>query len=237
MTKERSSAVIVGVFFITATLFFMIGLSVYSPVINSPDYLERVHPNWLTVVSGILVELLGILSIPLIAVFLLPILRKFSQELAVTYVVFRSIEALLLMGVSICTLSLIRVSQGYLAAVGPAADGYREIGVSIQAMSHWAFVFSVGFVFPITALILNIVLYRSRLVPRVISAWGFIAAAILLAGTVLDVFELFTGMSDSTLEAILSTPIAVQEMVLALWLIFRGFNPAAIETLGSHPGD
>ena len=68
--------------------------------------------------------------------------------------------------------------------------------------------FAVGLVFPITALMLNTVLYKSRLVPRVISAWGFLAAALLLAGTVLDLFELFTDISESTLEATLTIPIA-----------------------------
>ena len=228
MTRERSSAVIVGIFFIAATLFYVVGQIVHGPIVGSQDYLQGIYPSRLTVVGGIFIELLGILSIPMIAVFMLPILRKHSHGLAVGYVVFRSIEALLLIGVSICTLSLIHISQCYLGAAGPGADTYREIGASLQAVRHWTFVFSVGLVFPLTALLLNGALYKFRLVPRLISAWGFIAAAILLTGTVLDVFELLTGMSDSTLEAILSLPIAVQEMVLALWLIFRGFNFKAI---------
>ena len=77
---------------------------------------------------------------------------------------------------------------------------------------------------------LNFVLYRSRLVPRFISAWGFFGGALLLAGTLLDSFGLLAGVQATTLEAVLSLPIAVQEMVLALWLIIKGFDPRAINS-------
>ena len=72
------------------------------------------------------------------------------------------------------------------------------------------------------------VLYRSKLIPRFISAWGFIAAALLLTGSVLIMVDMFTGISDLGLELIFALPIAVNEMVLAIWLIVKGFNPTAI---------
>lgn len=228
MSTSRTSAVIVGGLFIAATVFFMIGQSVHGPIIGSPDYLEIAYPNRFAIIGGVLIELIGVLSIPLIAVYVLPILRKHNHGLSVAYVVFRSIETMLLVGVSICTLSLIRISQGYLDAAGAGTNLFQEIAVSIQTVSHWTFLVAVGLVFPITALMLNAVLYKSRLVPRVISAWGFIGAVILFGGTVLDLFDLFPGVSESMLEAILTIPIAVNEMVLALWLIFKGFNPTVI---------
>ena len=73
-----------------------------------------------------------------------------------------------------------------------------------------------------------LVLYRSKLIPRFISAWGFIAAALLLVGSVLIMFDAFAGISESGLELIFALPIAVNEMVLAVWLIVKGFNPSAI---------
>jgi hypothetical protein len=228
MNTRRTSAVTVGVLFIVATVFFMIGQSVHGPVIGSPDYLKNAYPNRLAIIAGVLLELAGVLAIPLIAVYLLPILRRHNQGLAVAYVVFRSMETMLLVGASICTLSLIRISQGYLDAAGAGTDFFQAIAASIQAVSHWTFLAAVGLVFPITALMLNAVLYKSRLIPRIISAWGFLGAVILFAGTVLDLFDLFAGVSELMLEAILTIPIAVNEMVLALWLIIKGFNPAAI---------
>jgi len=93
MNTNRTSAVIVGVLFIVATVFFMIGPSIHGPIIGSPDYLENAHPNRLAVICGVLVELVGVLAIPLIAVYVFPILRKHSRGLSVGYVVFRSIKA------------------------------------------------------------------------------------------------------------------------------------------------
>lgn len=61
----------------------MIGQSIHGPITGSPDYLEKAHPNRLTVIYGVLVELVGVLAIPLIAVYVLPILREHSRGLSV----------------------------------------------------------------------------------------------------------------------------------------------------------
>ena len=133
MTRERSSAVIVGIFFISATLFYVVGQIVHGPIVGSLDYLRGIYPNRMTVVGGIFIELLGILSIPMIAVYMLPILRKHSHGLAVGYVIFRSLEALLLIGVSICTLSLIHIRQA-----NPGTSGTtKSSGSRDPATSSW----------------------------------------------------------------------------------------------------
>ena len=62
--------------------------------------------------------------------------------------------------------------------------------------------------------------YRSRLIPRWLSVWG-IAAVIL--GTAACVLALY-GDNPTTDYAPLFLPIAVQEMVLAVWLIAKGFS-------------
>jgi hypothetical protein len=74
------------------------------------------------------------------------------------------------------------------------------------------------------------VLYRSKLVPRFISAWGFIAAIALLTGSVLINIDMFTGISEVGLELIFALPIAVAEIMLSIWLIVKGFNPSAIDS-------
>ena len=72
-------------------------------------------------------------------------------------------------------------------------------------------------------------LYQSKLVPRWISVWGLIAAVLLLAGTVLEMLEVFSEFPVGGRELIYAAPIAVNEMVLAVWLIVKGFNPSALE--------
>jgi hypothetical protein len=112
---------------------------------------------------------------------------------------------------------------------------FQNIGSSIQSEISWAFSIYV-IVFAIGALMFYSVLYKSKLVPRWLSGWGFAGAAFLLTGSVLIMVDVFTGISELGFELIFATPIAVNEMVLAIWLIVKGFNPSAIAS-GSAKGD
>jgi hypothetical protein len=226
MNTHRKTAIIVGILFIIATAFLFVGEAFYDPILSSLDYLEIAYPNRNTVVIGILLEFACVIAIPLIPVFLFPVLKKHNEALALGYVGFRFLEAVLFMVVQINKLSLINVSQGYLDNGGMDASFFQNMGSSIQAENIWAFSIYV-LVFAIGTLMLNWVLYRSKLVPRFISAWGLIAAIVMLIGTVLVMLEAFTGVSDVALQLVIAAPIAVQEMVLAVWLIVKGFNPSA----------
>jgi hypothetical protein len=70
------------------------------------------------------------------------------------------------------------------------------------------------------------VFYQSKLIPRWLSGWGLIAIMMNLASALLVLFDLIGHLS--TVQVVLSVPIGVQEMVLAVWLIVKGFNPSAI---------
>ena len=226
MNAHRKTAIIVGVLFIIATAVLFIGGAFYEPILSSPDYLDTAYPNRIIVIIGILLEFAKIPAIALIPVFLFPILRKHYEAFALGYVVFRHLEAVLLVGIEINKLSLISVSRDYLNEGGTDAV-LQNIGSWIQSVNEWAFLMYL-LVFTLGALMFYSVLYASKLIPRFISAWGFIAAALLLIGSVLIMFDMFAGISESGLELIFALPIAVNEMVLAVWLIVKGFNPSAI---------
>ena len=77
----------------------------------------------------------------------------------------------------------------------------------------------------------NYVMYRSGLVPRWLSGWGLVGAALSL------VAYLFIGFTQdfgfSTVSSVLHIPIALQEMVLAVWLIAKGFNLSAVRSIAT----
>ena len=204
-----------------------VGGAFYDPFLSSPDYLDITYPNRIVVIIGILLEFTKIPAIALIPVFLFPILRKHNEALALGYVGFRFLEAVLLVGIDINKLSLINVSRDYLNTGGMDASYSQNIGNWIQSVNDWTFSIYL-IVFTLGALMFYSVLYRSKLIPRFISAWGFLAAALLLTGSVLIMVDAFTGISALGLELIFALPIAVNEMVLAVWLIVKGFNPSAI---------
>ena len=217
-----------GILFIIATVMLFVGGVVYNPILGSPDYLDIAYPNRTIVIIGILLEFTIVPAILLIPVFLLPILKKHNEALALGYVGFRFLEAVLIIVIESFRLSLINVSQDYLTSGGMDASYSQNLGSAIQAVSNWTFSLYV-IVFALGALILYFVLYKSNLVPRIISAWGIIAAVLMLIGTVLGMVGMFAGISLVTLNLIFATPIAVQEMVLAAWLILKGFNPSEID--------
>ena len=236
MSEERTyshkrSAITIAVLFIIATVVFSLAELIYAPILNAPDYLETIYPNRIQVMVGLLIQVGSLVAVPLIAVVFYPILRRQSEILALAYVVMRSFEALLLIGVGeINKLSLIGLSKEYIAGGGAERQVIEHIGASIQSVNYWGAeagpVFLLFFV--IGAIILNILLFQSRLVPRWISLAGTVSAVLLLSGSLFYTFELIS----PTLATGLMVPIAVQEMVFALWLIFKGFDERALKDLG-----
>jgi len=225
MNSNRKTARIVGVLFIIATASIF-AESLYGPILSSPDYLDITYPNKIIVIIGILLESIMIPAMFLIPIFLFPILKKHNKVLALGYIGFRSLEAVLISIAEINKLSLVNLSRNYLNKGGADASYFQSIGSSIQSKLYWVNTDGVIYVviFAIGALILNSALYKSKLIPRFISAWGFIAAITILTGSILSAFTDI----PLVIAILLIAPIALQEMVFAVWLIFKGFNPAAI---------
>ena len=73
-------------------------------------------------------------------------------------------------------------------------------------------------------MMLYTVLYRSKIIPRFISGWGLISAVLIFTGVLLGMLELNLNFPGMSFELIFVIPIAIQEMVMALWFIFKGFN-------------
>lgn len=225
---HRKTAVIVGVLFIIATAFLFIGEAIYKPILDSPAFLDLAYPNRSTVTLGILLEFTIVLAIPLIPIVFFPVLRKHSEVLAVGYVVFRALESVILITVAeINKLSLIGLSQAYLNAEQVDAAYFQAIASGIQAENLWGDTSGVLYnvVFVIGAVILYLVLYQSKLIPRWLSVWGFMACATLLTAALASPFVTLPAI----VNVLLVFPIAVQEMVMALWLIFKGFNLSALK--------
>jgi len=219
----RKNAIIVGILFVIATAFLFIGDAFYGPVLDAPDFVEIAYPQRFPATVGMLIEFTCVLAIPLIAVFAFPVLKRHSEPLALGYVVFRLFEALLFVIVDINKLSLINASQGYLAG-GAGADFFQNMGSFVESWNTWGWVFYV-LVFAFGALIFYTALYQSKLVPRWISGWGWIAAIMIMASALMSMFEVNL---PETVYGLLWLPIAVQEMVMAIWLMIKGFNTSAL---------
>jgi hypothetical protein len=103
----------------------------------------------------------------------------------------------------------------------PSASAHIEtLGHLLQSTGAITFTLGAEIVFGLTALILNYVFMQTRIVPRWISIWGFVAGALLLAKGVMIIL----GLPVEAIEVAFTVPIALNEMVLAVWLILKGFT-------------
>jgi hypothetical protein len=125
---------------------------------------------------------------------------------------------------SISPLPLIDLSQAYIQAGAPDPSYFQTAGAFALAERAWASQMLLVF-FALSALVLYTILYQSRLLPRFIPIWGFIAVASVVAGNVIGMPDFAEGFHFTQL---LVLPIILNELFLAIWLIAKGFKPSAI---------
>ncbi|MFO7792411.1 MAG: DUF4386 domain-containing protein [Candidatus Saliniplasma sp.] len=225
-TKHRKTAIIVGVLFIIGTVAGILSLVFSGPVVDVPDYLDQVAAHSNRLILAALCVLTMSLSLALIPVVVYPVLRKHNETLALGYVIFRgALETFTCIATVISWLVLITFAQGLIGTGGVEALSIEATGAALKDASIWIGKIGV-IVFILGALMFYTVLYRSQLVPRWISGWGLIAAMPFLAAGFLVMFGIIGHMS--TVDSLLQLPLALQEMVLAVWLIVKGFNPEAL---------
>jgi hypothetical protein len=225
MMSHRAAARVVGALFIMATGSFSLSVVLLEPVVGAPDFLAQVSLSEARVAAGVLLELVNHIAVVGIAVVIYPALKPFSQRLALGYVAARSIEAVFFAIGTIHLLTLVFVSHEFVAAGAPPASHFDTLGGILLAGHDWDNAALAFTAFSLGALILNYALYRTRLVPRWISAWGLLAAASILAARLMIISGLELSSATVTM---LDAPIFLQEMVFAVWLIVRGFDASAL---------
>jgi hypothetical protein len=230
MQTSRRLAVVAGVLFIVATVADVISRAVLvQPILGAPDYLARVSANDGQVLLGALFLVIGAAAAAGIAMALYPVLRTHNEGLALGSVGFRLIEGALYLGIVACLLVLVTLSRESESAGATASSAYEASGALLLAARDALGEVAV-LAFGPGALMYYVLFYRTRLLPRWLSTWGVLAIVLLMTSGVLVMLGIAEPMS--TTQIVLALPIALQEMVLAVWLIARGFNPVAV---GSEP--
>ena len=221
MDSNRKTAIIVGVLFLIATVIIIIG-GIFSLSIYESDYLTAVSANENQVIFGALLEIIAAAAIVGIPIAMFPILKKHSEGLALGYVGTRIFEGLTIFLNTIILLSILALSQEFVNTVTPDASYFQTSGALLLAVREQISIL-VDFPFPLGAMIFSYLLYQTKLTPRWLAALGLIGGALWLATVPVRMF----GLSPPSIE-ILALPIAAQEMILAVWLIVKGFNSSAI---------
>ena len=230
MASSKKIAITVGVLFIIATVAGVLSVVYLETVLTDPEYLVSFAANESRVITGTILDLVGAGAFVVLAIVIFPILKKHNENMALGYVVARSFEAVPFIIANISLLSLLSLSQEYVGGVAPNTDYFLPVGTGLLAAYDWTQLLGPRILASLAALPFYIALYQSKLLPRWISIWGLVGAPLYFASGMLGVFGLLD--PSSTLSILLFLPAALLEMVLAVWLIIRGFNPEAI---GSEP--
>ena len=224
MNSNRKTAIIVGALYIIGTVAGMLG-EIFGPNLDAPDYLANLSTNEKQVlIRALLFFTMAVLTVG-ISIYLYPILKKYNEALALGHVVFRTIETVFFTVSAISLLTLLTLSQEFVKAGTPDASYFQILATSLLAAGKWAGGVFATIAFSLSAMMLNYVLYRSKLLPRWLSGWGLIGAALYLGSGFLP---LFGHDPRSTINLLMDAPTFLQEMVLAALLIVKGFNSAAI---------
>jgi hypothetical protein len=215
---DRQAATIIGALYIIGTVSGVLGLAIMPSFVAGTNVLEQIAAHRTATIAGALLVLtMGFALSALPAVFY-PIGRRFSEVLSMGYVIFRgALEGTVYVISAFIWLVLIAMSAEPSVATAP-------IAAVLQTAERLVWEQLIALPFVIGAFMFYWVLYRARLVPRWVSIWG-------LAGAILYLAAPLARMAGLDLD-FLMFPLAIQEMVLALWLIVRGFDA---ETLRAAP--
>lgn len=154
---------------------------------------------------GVVMMLLNSVVVVSIGAFVFPILRPHSAPVAIGY-------------------AATRLFEGALLAVGTVALVTGAVAINVLAYNVAMAGLGIG------SLFFCLVLYRARLVPRVLAGSGFLAYAAFATGSVLELF----GVAGAGLWA--AVPGGVFELVFATWLLVRGFRtPTAVPAAAQAP--
>jgi hypothetical protein len=223
MNLSRKTARFVGALFLISNVTFILGAIVLiESILTAPDYLALVSANRTQVILGVLLELINGIAYVGIALLMFLILKQRFESLALGYVIFRMIEFVMQVAADLGLLSLLNLSEHFVGAGAPGSSSFQTIGALLLAERSWAFQM-LNLIFGISALMFYSMLYKLKLIPRFISIWGLIGAALVLVNTMLDMFGLSLGIFGN-----LGILMLLNELFLGVWLIVKGFNSSAI---------
>ena len=227
MDPLRWTALLGGALYLLTFASSIPAVLVLDPVLSDPGYVLGSGADT-RVVLGSILDIVNTLACIGTAVVLYPVVKRFSPRLALGFVASRILEAALLSVAVVSLLAVVTLRQDLGGAAGGDADALLTVAAALVAVRDWAFLLGTGLA-AANALLLGTAMLRSRLVPRIIPLMGLVGAPLLLAANVATM--LGTNEQFSLLSALALPGIFFWELSLGIYLVAKGFRPAALATL------
>lgn len=220
MIKHRKISLTAGLLYLL-TFVSIPTLTLYTQV-KSTNYILGSGSDTSAIIGGVLEIIIALAGIGT-AVVLFPILKKQNESGALSLVAARILESsAILVGVAFI-LTIVTLHKN-----GAGANSLA-ISHTLALLYDRMFLLSQSFMPAICDLILGILLYRSRLVPRGLSMIGIIGGPLLLV----SYFAVMFGAIDqhAPITGLSAIGVALFEFSLGVWLVVKGFNPKAVTEL------
>ena len=223
MKSNKKTGRLVGLLFL---IIFATGITVYQilqgPVLFSDVFLTTTSANSNEIIiSTLLLFFSGITSV-VIAAILLPIFKKYSITLAFLYLSFSIISVIAISSDNISVLSLLELSQEYTKNGTDNSDILTTLG-NVFYKKHWWTHYMSLLISCFPVFILYYTLYLSKLIPKIISIVGIIAVILMF-------IEILFSILGNSISMNILLPIGLIQLILPLWLIFKGLNSPTLET-------
>lgn len=224
MNTNRKLAIITGVLFIVATVMGVLSAGMVGTIIGSAEYLTEMATNANLVYTSVISNFIMAGCVTAISITLYPILKQVNELKAVGYLAARIFEGIILAAAGLIWLVLVPLGQEFIEAGMPQNSHFQTLGDVLVSLNNAGFTLGANIVFGLTAVLLNDILFRYKLVPKFISIWGFIGGALILILGIVKFFD----MATTPVEIAFTVPIALNEMVLAVWLIAKGVKAESL---------
>jgi hypothetical protein len=218
MDPLRKTALVAGLLYVI-TFVSIPTLVLYGPVLSDPNYIVGPGPDTPVIIGAILEVIVALAGVGT-AVVLYPVVKRQNEAAALGLVGSRTLEGAAIVAGVVSLLSLVTLRQA------GAGAGALATGQALAASYNWFFLLGQSLMPVVNALLLGSLLYRSRLVPRILPLVGLIGAPILLASDIAVLFGLWDRISAPS--GLLALPIALWEFSLGVYLIVKGFKPSPI---------
>lgn len=221
----RRAAAVAGTFYLITFISSIPALLLLGPVLDNPDYIVGAGPDT-SVLWGSFLDFVNAIACIGTAVALYPVVRRHNHGLALGFVTSRMLEAAVIMIGVVSLLAVVTLRQELAGTSDADPATLVTTGQALVGVRDWTFLLGPGFMASINALLLGTLMYRSRLVPRVIPTMGLIGAPLLLAANTATFFGLNDQLSAWSLLATL--PVAAWELSLGVWMVVKGFRSSPV---------
>jgi hypothetical protein len=217
----RNHARAAGIFYLITFAASLPAFALIGSAVNPDLTVAAGHDNQL-LWAGLL-DFVNALAAIGTAVALFPVVKRQNESLAIGFVTSRLLEAAIIMTGVVSLLAVVTLHQD-AGGTDPATS--TAISSALVAVRDWTFLFGPGFMACVNAILLGTLMYKSRLVPRIIPTMGLVGAPLLIAANTATLF----GHNEQTsgISMLATLPIAAWELSVGTWMIVKGFKASPV---------